>query len=73
LLSETQGGDYVERKTMNVQEVAEYLGVHQDTIYTMVRQKQIPHFRIRRRILFNQVSIDAWIEKQETMLVPEAI
>jgi excisionase family DNA binding protein len=63
----------VTRKTLTVQEVAEYLGVHQDTIYTMVRQKQIPHFRIRRRILFHQASIDAWIDKQETMVALEAI
>lgn len=32
------------RNTMTVQEVAEYLGVHHDTIYTMVREKEIPHF-----------------------------
>ncbi|MEH7490866.1 helix-turn-helix domain-containing protein [Neobacillus niacini] len=63
----------MQRKTLTVQEVADYLGVHQDTIYTMVRQKQIPHFRVRRRIFFNQNTIDAWIEKQETMIVREAI
>lgn len=63
----------MQRKTFTVQEVAEYLGVHQDTIYTMVRQKQIPHFRVRRRIFFNQNTIDSWIEKQETMIVREAI
>lgn len=63
----------MERKTLTVQEVADYLGVHQDTIYTMVRQKQIPHFRVRRRILFNLGTIDSWIEKQETMIVQEAI
>lgn len=61
------------RKTLTVQEVADYLGVHQDTIYTMVRQKQIPHFRIRRRILFNQSTIDAWIDNQETMAIKEAM
>jgi excisionase family DNA binding protein len=68
-----KGDVCMNRKTLTVQEVAVYLGVHQDTIYTMVRQKQIPHFRVRRRILFNQLTIDAWIEKQETMIVQEAI
>ncbi|MCL6571732.1 MAG: helix-turn-helix domain-containing protein [Bacillus sp. (in: Bacteria)] len=63
----------MKRNTLTVQEVAMYLGVHQDTIYTMVRQKQIPHFRIRRRILFHQETINVWIEKQETMIVQEAI
>ncbi|CAF1870871.1 DNA binding domain, excisionase family [Bacillus subtilis] len=32
------------RNTMTVQEAAEYIGVHHDTIYTMVREKEIPHF-----------------------------
>jgi len=63
----------MERKTLTVQEVADYLGVHQDTVYTMVRQKQIPHFRIRRRIFFHKKTIDTWIEKQETMIVQAAI
>ncbi|MBY6276800.1 helix-turn-helix domain-containing protein [Symbiobacterium thermophilum] len=59
----------MERKTLTVQEVAEYLGVHRDTIYAMVRQKQIPHFRIRRRILFSREAIDAWIREQESTIV----
>lgn len=55
----------MQRKTMTTQEVAKYLGVHQDTIYTMVREKQIPHFRVRRRIFFSVEAIDAWIRSQE--------
>lgn len=51
---------------MTVNDAAEYLGVCTDTIYTMVKQKQIPHFRLRRRILFSQETIDAWIREQET-------
>lgn len=48
-----------------VQQVADYLGVHTDTIYAMVRQKQIPHFRLRRRIMFSKSAIHAWIREQE--------
>lgn len=62
----------MQRKTLTVQEVAEYLGVHQDTIYTMVRQQQIPHFRIRRRILFSLESIDSWIHQQQESSVTSA-
>ncbi|RWZ59862.1 DNA-binding protein [Halobacillus fulvus] len=53
------------RRTMTVLEAAEYLGVCKDTIYTMVRTKEIPHFRLRRRIFFSQETIDAWIHDQE--------
>ncbi|WP_141432448.1 helix-turn-helix domain-containing protein [Bacillus sp. 03113] len=56
------------QKTLTVQDVANYLGVHQDTIYTMVRQKEIPHFRVRRRIFFSLEAIDAWIKDQESII-----
>ncbi|EWG12715.1 excisionase [Cytobacillus firmus DS1] len=55
----------MQRKTLTAQEVAEYIGVHPDTIYTMVREKQIPHFRVRRRIFFSMETINAWMRDQE--------
>lgn len=55
----------MERKTLTAQEVADYIGVHLDTIYVMVKQKQIPHFRVRRRIFFSRETIDAWMREQE--------
>ncbi|MFC0271091.1 helix-turn-helix domain-containing protein [Metabacillus herbersteinensis] len=60
-------------KKLTVQGVAEYLGVHPDTVYTMVREKEIPHFRVRRRILFSVETIDAWIRDQESITCQEAI
>jgi len=55
----------VERHIMDVKQAAEYLGVCTDTIYTMVKKKEIPHFRIRRRILFSKEAIESWIKSQE--------
>jgi len=55
----------VERQKMDVKQAAEYLGVCTDTIYTMVKQNEIPHFRIRRRILFSKEAIESWIKSQE--------
>jgi len=60
------------RNTLTVQEAAEYLGVHHDTIYTMVRENQIPHFRVRKRIFFTRPSIDAWINAQENKIIEKA-
>lgn len=48
-----------------VKEAAEYLGVSVDSIYKMVREKEIPHFRIRRTILLSKKAVDEWIEEQE--------
>jgi excisionase family DNA binding protein len=63
----------VTRKTVTAQEVADYIGVHLDTIYTMVRQKEIPHFRVRRRILFSLETIDAWMHEQEQKSCQQAM
>lgn len=49
----------------DVKDAAEYLGVCADTIYTMVKKSEIPHFRLRRRIMFSKSSIDQWIAEQE--------
>lgn len=57
----------MDRQTLTVKEVATYLGVHQDTIYAMVRKKEIPHVKLRNRILFTKVAIDGWLREQEDM------
>ncbi|MEN2466060.1 helix-turn-helix domain-containing protein [Ornithinibacillus sp. JPR2-1] len=54
----------MERRTLTVKEVANYLGVHTDTIYTMVKLKQIPHLKLRNRILFTKDSIDLWVQDE---------
>ncbi|MCC3358966.1 helix-turn-helix domain-containing protein [Bacillus sp. REN16] len=55
----------MQRNTLTVEDVAQYLGVHRDIIYTMVRQKEIPHFRVRRRIFSSLETIEQWIREQE--------
>jgi len=55
----------MERQTLSVREVAEYIGVHRDTVYALVREGEIPHVRLRQRILFRRESIDAWLQELE--------
>ncbi|MCF6409010.1 helix-turn-helix domain-containing protein [Alkalihalobacillus sp. EGI L200015] len=51
---------------MRVAEVAEYLGVSKDLVYQLVREKEIPHVRLSKRVLiFDRHSIDDWISDQE--------
>lgn len=50
----------MEKITLTPQEVANLLGVSRETIYTMTRENQIPHFRVRGRIMFNKEIIEAW-------------
>lgn len=62
----------IERTTMTNKEVAEYLGLSDEFIYKLVRQKQIPFMRVGRRILFKKASIDKWLSDLENEpIIPE--
>ncbi|MGI2295115.1 helix-turn-helix domain-containing protein [Paenibacillus sp. GXUN7292] len=50
----------MQRITIEVKEVAALLGVSTGTIYTMCRLGEIPHLKVRGRILFNRHVIEAW-------------
>lgn len=46
--------------TLDVKGVCGVLGVSTTTVYTMVRHGEIPHFKVRGKILFNRDVIEAW-------------
>jgi len=52
------------KAVFSVSELADYLGISTDSIYTMVRENQIPYVRIRRRILFNREAINSWVHAE---------
>jgi excisionase family DNA binding protein len=53
--------DATPRRIMTTTEVAEYLKVHQTTIYKMVAQGQIPFFRVGSDYRFHRDIIDKWM------------
>ncbi|SDC05772.1 helix-turn-helix domain-containing protein [Shouchella lonarensis] len=53
----------MQKITLTVKEVAELLGVSTATIYTLVREGQIPHSRIRAKIIFHKESVEAWVKQ----------
>lgn len=55
------GGEFMERITLDVTEIAKILGVSKTTIYTMVRNNEIPHKRIRGKITFHRETIENWL------------
>lgn len=50
----------MEKITLTVNDLTKMLGVSAATIYTSVREGDIPHFTVRGRILFNKEVIIAW-------------
>ncbi len=50
------------KEFLTIDEVAEYLAIKRSSLYSMVEEKEIPHYRIGRLIRFRKADIDAWLE-----------
>ncbi len=48
----------------SVKQLADYLGIHARTLYSMVVAGKIPHFRAGRRILFYRDNVVEWLRGQ---------
>lgn len=53
------------KKVMNAGEVAQYLGLHRETVYLYAKNGKIPAFKIGYAWRFNIDSIDKWMREQE--------
>jgi excisionase family DNA binding protein len=56
----------------NIQDLSRYLGIKTSTLYAMVREKKIPHYKFRRLIRFKRSEIEHWVEgNRKECLAPE--
>jgi excisionase family DNA binding protein len=60
------------RKTLNVQEAADFIGVSAWLIYDMVRRKEIPAIRVRTRIFFRVETLEKWMAEKEAEAIEAA-
>lgn len=54
-----------QKMTLSVGELAELSGISTSTIYTMARLNEIPHKKVRGRILFHRPTIERWLQNIE--------
>ena len=50
---------------LKIQDIANHLGIKVSTLYSMVEQRRIPHYRIGRQIRFKRSEVDEWMEGQK--------
>lgn len=60
---ETRPVNMAEKKTLNVEETAKYLGIGRSCAYELVNSKGFPSFRIGKKILVNVDALQAWIDQ----------
>jgi len=50
---------------MTLREVAEYLRIHQTTLYRLIKRGKIPAFRVGSDWRFNREQINRWMAQQQ--------
>jgi excisionase family DNA binding protein len=58
--SEKLAGD----KYLTKEELREILRISRTTLDLMMKRKEIPYIKLRRRVLFGKSDIDAWLESK---------
>lgn len=48
------------RTTISVPEIAERLGICEDTIYEMLKNKEIPNIRHKRKYIVSRAAFERW-------------
>jgi excisionase family DNA binding protein len=58
---------------MSVDEIAEYLGVSKDTVYSWVNDKGMPGYKVGRFWKFKRDDVDAWVRAGGALTSEESI
>lgn len=58
-------------KWVNLEEIAEHIGLSKDTIRNYIKKNQIPYYRIGKQYKFKISEIDAWIESGKSASISE--
>jgi excisionase family DNA binding protein len=58
-------------RMMTIKEVAEYLSVHEKTIYRLVKSGELPALRVGGQWRFEKKVLDAWIQGRTNNDAPQ--
>ena len=58
-----------EKKFMNVDELAAYLGVSRHTIYWWVATRKVPHSKLGKLVRFDQSEITTWLQSNTRKVI----
>lgn len=56
----------MQKLTLSAKELAEILGIHQNTVYNMAQRNEIPSFKMGKRVLFYREEIEKFIIEKVT-------
>ena len=50
---------------LSMRDAARTLGISERTLWTLVHERQFPHVRLGRRLMFSRAALEAWIASQQ--------
>ena len=56
---------------MSVDQLAEYLQVHRNTVFNLMRRDRMPAVKLGSVYRFRKSEIDAWIDSKPQVLTPD--
>ena len=63
-----------DKRYLDMEEIAEYMGVSRWTIYALVNKRQLPFIALSKRAFrFDRLKVDKWMEKKEVKTVSDAL
>jgi len=50
---------------LNIQQLSQYLGIKESTLYSLAAERKIPHYKVGRLVRFKKSEIDLWMESNK--------
>ena len=63
------GSAMVGKEFLNIQDLSQFLGIKVSSLYAMVEEKRVPHYRIGKLIRFKRSEIESWMEEKKQVCV----
>jgi|YelNatPaOPRAMG01_1025707.scaffolds.fasta_scaffold638782_1 putative molybdopterin biosynthesis protein len=62
-----------EKRLLTIKEASEYLGISVKGLYNMVNRRELPFYKIGKRVRFDMKQLDEWIEKHKVESVDNQV
>jgi len=62
-----------EKRLLTIKEASDYLGISVKGLYNMVNRRELPFYKIGKRVRFDMKQLDEWIEKHKVESVDNQV
>lgn len=56
---------YNSKSILNIDEVSEFTGISKSTLYKLTSNREIPHYKKAKHLIFDRIEIEDWIRSNK--------